>query len=166
MFVSFVTAIAISLAPIATAPEAPAKAPTNNQIAHGYHHPDMQGYQKSAYKGKYYKVAPNEHMRKCIIMRESRARYGAKPWSSGGQGAYQFTGPWRDSLVFMMAKEIRNTYGKKAGNRIIKYLRTKPIYNWSRLFQDWSYYRVMNNSGPNSGWHHWQPVVPNTYCGP
>lgn len=123
---------------------------------------DLHGYEKSLYRGKYYR-SDQESFRRCVMDRESNHTYTAANSSSSARGAYQFLdNAWRDGLVYMMIKETKKT-DDGLGSQI-RDLRHKPIHKWDRYFQDRAFFTAMNIRGPWSGKHHWNATVPGTSC--
>lgn len=162
MIASFLLAAAITLSPFTSvSPDAEASVvpprkplPTLLRV----HTPDDErGYEKSAYKGRWYKPQW-ESVRKCIGTRESHFQYML---SNGG--AYQFMASdrWPVSLSWMMKKETRKMYGKQAANRMQRVLSNHEVNQWSRYWQDFSFWVVFRNG---AGKHHWNPTVPGTGC--
>jgi len=121
---------------------------------------DERGFEKSAYKGKYFHRA-DETLRRCIITRESHATY-----MLNGGGAYQFMSydRWPISLSWMLKKEIRKHYGKRLANKMQKILSHHEVNEWSRYWQDAAFYTVLNYKGRHSGIKHWTATVPGTDC--
>ena len=105
---------------------------------------DLQGYEKSLYRGKYYNKS-QEGFRKCVMRRESNFRYKAANKSSSARGAYQFLdSKWRDGLVHMMKKE-----SKKTGDLLsveANGLFDKKIHKWDRYWQDRAFFTALNRS--------------------
>lgn len=123
---------------------------------------DLRGYEKSLYRGKYYR-SDQETFRRCVMDRESNHTYTAANGSSSARGAYQFLdNAWRDGLVYMMIKETKKT-DDGLGSQI-RALRHKSIHKWDRYFQDRAFFTAMNIRGPWSGKHHWNATVPGTSC--
>lgn len=111
---------------------------------------DMQGYEKSLYRGIWYDPKA-EKARVCIMKRESNFRYKAANKTSSARGAYQFLDrSWRQGLVWMFIAESKKTHDgllKEA-----KKLRKKPIHTWSRYWQDRAFYTAWRFG---KGRHHW-----------
>lgn len=123
---------------------------------------DRHGYEKSLYRGKYYR-ADQEGFRRCVMDRESNFSYRAANGSSSARGAYQFLdNSWRDGLVHMMRSESRKTNDGLRDDA--KSLFNKPIHTWSRYWQDRAWFTAMNYNGAWSGKHHWNPTVAGTGC--
>lgn len=143
----------VAFTPVADAPA---------RVSFGYNHHTMQGVEASAYRGDWF-VAGHEAIRRCIVWRESRGRYGAKPWSSSASGAYQFIREpvWRKSLGWMLYPELKADLGPRAAKQIRAKLWATPIYNWGRYWQDAAFWTVWRKG---AGRHHWAPTVPGTGC--
>ena len=120
--------------------------------AHSSEALDRKGFETSLYKGEWY--APQWwQVRKCIMHRESRYHYGARNKTSSAQGAYQFLdNKWRDSLVYMMIDESKNT-GDGLENTA-RSLRSKPIAKWSRYWQDRAFYTAWQHGEGKAHWYH------------
>ena len=86
--------------------------------------------------------------------RESRFNYKAANSTSSARGAYQFLdSQWRESLVHMLRKEVREDYPERLER--LEQVNDTPIHRWPRWFQDAAFYRVAN--GTDNGLKHWAP---------
>jgi hypothetical protein len=85
----------------------------------------------SAYRGKFYDPR-YERVRKCIVYRESRGKYGVVNRSSGAAGAYQLMPP------------LRRYAAQKMGS---SWLGGIPANQWSRYNQDRAFYAIVHYQG-------------------
>jgi hypothetical protein len=150
---------------VSVKPAQPRRVPT---LVMNYNHDDMHGYRPSVYQGRYYK-ASQESFRKCVMMRESSYRYGARNRSgSSAAGAYQFLdNAWRKnsgSLPWMMHAENKKVYGSAEAKKILRVLKSTPIERWGRAWQDQAFFTALNFNGAWSGKKHWNATVPGTGC--
>jgi hypothetical protein len=105
------------------------------------------GYAESLYTGKWYSKTI-EPVRKCIMYRESRFNYKAANKTSSARGAYQFLDrSWRVSLTWMLMPEH-----KKHKSELIS-LRSKPIHEWSRYWQDAAFFTVWRFGEGRKHWN-------------
>lgn len=129
-------------------------APVSSEYAsaHSVESNDMKGFETSLYQGKWFKPSLRD-VRKCIMHRESRFKYAAKNNRSSARGAYQFLdSKWRDSLVWMMLEESKETKDGLASD--IRDLRDQPIHKWSRYFQDRAFYTVWRFGEGSNHWYY------------
>lgn len=127
-------------------------------VGGGYHSDSMVGYEPSAYTGKYYHRSggkKSEAYRKCVLVRESEAHYGAKPKFASAAGGYQWLKPWYHALPHMIYPELRQMYGKKEAKRIRTTLLRVGIPHYSRFYQDMAFYTVLSWDHKFSGAKHW-----------
>ena len=123
--------------------------------AHSKAAKDMEGYEKSLYRGKYYD-ASQESWRQCVMWRESNYRYNliGAGYNWPYHGAYQFHNViWKRGLIIMMAKESKET--KDGLNGTARQLKHKNINEWNRYWQDRALFTALNYNGSYSGAHHW-----------
>ena len=115
---------------------------------------DLNGIEPSLYRGYWY-TPQLEHIRPCIMKRESHGNYRAQNPNSSAAGAYQFLDTqWREGLVWMMLKETKNTNdGLRAE---IQLLRMKPINKWNRYWQDRAFYTAARKG---EGLAHWNSPI-------
>jgi hypothetical protein len=85
----------------------------------------------SAYHGKFYNPR-YENIRKCIVYRESRGKYGVVNRWSGAGGAYQLMPP------------LRRYAAQKMGS---SWLGSIPANQWSRYNQDRAFYAIVHYQG-------------------
>jgi hypothetical protein len=105
------------------------------------------GYRPSEYRGKWYSQR-FEPVRKCIMHRESRHRYGLANRTSSARGAYQFLdSQWRTSLTWMLLREHRDRRAEVIA------LRSKPIHHWSRYWQDAAFFTAWRNGEGRKHWY-------------
>ena len=165
MITSLLLTAAITLSPFSQQPptsQATVVAPQKkmptllrvNAVKEGINH---RGYQKSAYKGRYFDPRW-ESVRKCIGTRESHFQYML---SDGGTYQFMASKRWPVSLAWMMKKETRKVYGKRAANKMWQVLSQHEVNQWSRYWQDFSFWRVFDHG---RGKHHWDPTVAGTGC--
>ena len=133
------------------------EAPVSDEYrrAHSKAAKDLHGYEKSLYRGKYY-IASQESWRKCVMWRESNYNYDliGAGYNWPYHGAYQFHNVnWKRGLIFMMAKESKQT--KDGLNGEARKLKHKNINQWNRYWQDRALFTALNYNGPYSGAHHW-----------
>ena len=116
--------------------------------------PSQTGIQPSAYRGKLY-VRAQESYRKCVAYHESRGNY----WATGNNGVhlgtYQFTHQLAHGVVWMMAKELKKTFGVAAGKRTRDELFATVPTKWNRYYWDMAFYTVLNWEYTGSGLSHW-----------
>lgn len=113
---------------------------------------DMTGIKPSLYQGPAYS-AKHEKIRRCIIRRESHGNYRAANKTSSARGAYQFLDrAWRDSLVWMMLAESKQT--RDGLTEEIRALRTMPISKWNRYFQDRAFWTAWRHGAGAAHWHY------------
>ncbi len=114
---------------------------------------DAAEMSKSEYRGKWFDPSLAD-CREAIMRRESRFNYRAKNPSSSASGAFQFLdSQWRESLVHMLRKEVRQDYPEKLER--LEQLNDTPIHRWPIWFQDASFYTVVVG---HKGIKHWSPV--------
>lgn len=119
-------------------------------------HSSMIGVKASTYRGRYFTQA-GERFRLCVIARESHGHYAAANPSSSARGAYQFLdNSWRESLAYMIRRELRETGTSARDARAVwSVLAANPISRWSRSMQDMAFFLVLNAEGDRSGARHW-----------
>lgn len=113
---------------------------------------DRMGIAPSIYRGLWY-TPKLEQARRCILKRESHGNYRARNREviSTASGAYQFLDrQWRTSLVWMFLEESKRTHDTLTDEA--KALRSKPISQWSRYWQDRAFYTAARKG---AGLHHW-----------
>lgn len=111
---------------------------------------DMKGYEPSMYRGTWYDPGA-ESARRCIMRRESHFSYRSANKSSSARGAYQFLdNNWRVSLTWMFIEESKRTHDGLI--RQAKALRSMPINQWNRYWQDRAFYTAWRFG---KGRHHW-----------
>lgn len=124
--------------------------------------PSQTGIAASSYRGRYYRPH-QEGYRKCVAWREARGQY----WTTGSNGryvgTYQFTRALARGAVWMMAKELRATYGKRLGRQIRVELHETDPTRWDRFYWDMAFYTVLNWNGVASGAKHWN--AQRNHCG-
>lgn len=109
---------------------------------------DLTGKKDSLYTGKYYDKS-REQYRLCIAKRESTFTGSVR--GGGGNryaGFYQFSPELARGAAWMMLPEAKKV---GLGNEVKKLIRT-PMNKWSRYYQDWAFWRVLNHG---EGSHHW-----------
>ena len=109
---------------------------------------DLMGFMPSLYQGKWFKPGV-ENVRRCIVMRESRANNRAT--SGKYHGAYQMSAALARGATWMMQKEVRKEMGQE-GVAIVKALRKTTPNNWNRYWQDRAFWTIWRNG---SGASHW-----------
>lgn len=117
--------------------------------------PNQTGRQPSAYRGEFYDPTM-EPYRQCVAQREGRHQY----WVTGSNGLYESTYQMTDALVagaaWMMAPELRDTFGDEEGKRIRDELLETPGRKWNRFYMDMAFWTVVNWEGRASGAGHWR----------
>ena len=116
---------------------------------------DMRGVEPSLYRGEFFDPAA-EDIRRCIVKRESEGQYDVR--GGGGNryyGAYQMSDALADGATHMMLKEHKKVLGEKAAKSLMKELRTTPLNQWPRYWQDAAFSTVFNWERPGSGASHW-----------
>ena len=112
---------------------------------------DMMGFEESLYKGRWY-GSKWKNTRECIMHGESRFNYRSANKTSSARGAYQFLDNfWRDSLVWMMLEESKETNDGLSKN--LKRLRDKPIHEWNRYYQDRAFFTAWRNGAGKKHWY-------------
>lgn len=111
---------------------------------------DLKGFKPSLYRGKWY-MPDKEERRRCIAKREAHHNYQAV--SAGGlyRGAYQFSNALARGASWMMQAEVKKEMGD-AGVDLVQELRTKPMNQWNRYWQDRAFWTIWANG---RGSHHW-----------
>ena len=149
---------------------------TSAQAAHGGPHPKLlpvvsqiaspkvasvmtdtsiEGFKKSAYRGKFYSGGKHENLRQCIMKKESTWRYYSTNRSGGYFGAYQFTPALSSGVTWMLTPEHKTILGKAEAKDQLEMLRDTPMHKWPRYWQDAAFYTVLNWEGSLSGVKHW-----------
>lgn len=116
---------------------------------------DMRGVEPSLYQGKFFDPAA-ESVRQCIVKRESEGQYDVR--GGGGNnyfGAYQMSDALADGATHMMLKEHKDVLGVDEAKELMAELRTTPVNEWPRYWQDAAFSTVYNWEGPGSGAAHW-----------
>jgi len=112
---------------------------------------DKMGYMPSLYRGQWYH-SKWERVRECIMHRESRHNYRSANKSSSARGAYQFLdNSWRIPLTHMMIAESKET--KDGLRESIKALRSSPIHEWSRYYQDRAFFTAWRHGAGKKHWY-------------
>lgn len=128
--------------------------PMNSEYvaAHSVEAKDRKGFETSLYQGSWYSPKWRD-VRKCVMKRESHYRYGVKNKKSSAMGAYQFLdNKWRDSLVWMMVAESKKTRDGLVSEA--EKLRSVPIVQWNRYWQDRAFYTAWQHGKGKSHWYH------------
>jgi hypothetical protein len=116
--------------------------------------PNQTGFQRSAYKGKYFRESM-EPYRKCVAYHEARYQY----WTTGGNGryhsTYQMTGALVEGAAWMITPELKKIYGRDTALKIRDTLLNTPGKKWARYYMDMAFWTVLNWEGHGSGLHHW-----------
>ncbi len=112
---------------------------------------DLKGFKPSLYRGKWFMPAKEER-RRCIAKREAHHNYRAV--SAGGlyRGTYQFSNALARGASWMMQAEVKKEMGD-AGVDLVQELRTKPMNQWNRYWQDRAFWTIWANG---RGSHHWR----------
>ena len=142
MITAAAVAVALLLAPAAAPP-----APLAGHVA------SQRGAAPSAYTGEYYNPI-DEGYRRCVAQREGGHIY----WLATGNGyfgTYQMTLALSNGAGWMVQPELVRTYGRKAGTRIARTLRSRPISDWNRHYADMAFWTVLNWEHRASGARHW-----------
>lgn len=116
---------------------------------------DMRGVEPSLYQGMFFDPAA-ESVRQCIVKRESEGQYDVR--GGGGNnyyGAYQMSDALADGATHMMLKEHKSVLGVEEAKRLLKELRSTPVNEWPRYWQDAAFSTIYNWEGPGSGRNHW-----------
>jgi hypothetical protein len=114
---------------------------------------DAEEMKKSLYRGKHFDPTLSD-CRGAIGYRESRFNYRAANPTSSARGFYQFLdSKWRESLVHMLRKEVRENYPEKLER--LEQLNDVSIHRWPVWFQDAAFYTVVVG---HDGIKHWAPV--------
>lgn len=112
---------------------------------------DLKGFKPSLYRGKWY-MPVKEERRRCIAKREAHHNYEAV--SAGGiyRGTYQFSKELAEGASWMMQPEVRKEMGD-AGLNLVQELRSKPMNQWNRYWQDRAFWTIW---AKGRGSHHWR----------
>jgi hypothetical protein len=110
---------------------------------------DLFGFMPSLYQGKWY-MPGVEDVRRCIMLRESKANYRAT--SGTYHGAYQMSAALARGATWMMQKEVRKEMGEE-GVAILRALRETTPNTWNRYWQDRAFWTIWRN-GAGAG--HWR----------
>lgn len=116
---------------------------------------DMRGVEPSLYRGEYF-TPTTEDRRLCIVKRESEGRYDVR--GGGGNryfGAYQMNDQLADGATWMMLDEHKGILGRDRARVLMEELRSTPVTEWPRYWQDAAFYTIYNWEGPGSGAAHW-----------
>ena len=116
---------------------------------------DMRGIEPSLYRGQFFTPDTEEH-RKCIVKRESEGRYDVR--GGGGNryfGAYQMNDDLADGATWMMLDEHKDILGTAQARELMEELRSTPVTDWPRYWQDAAFYTIFNWEGRGSGASHW-----------
>jgi len=116
---------------------------------------DKTGVQPSLYRGKFYRPSL-EHIRRCIVSRESSGHYFSISHSGTYRGAYQMSPALARGATWMMFPEFQKILGEKAAEVAMLRLRTTPMHQWTRFWQDAAFSTVYNWEHANSGASHWR----------
>ncbi|CAB4907323.1 MAG: hypothetical protein F2923_06880 [Actinobacteria bacterium] len=116
---------------------------------------DRSGVEPSLYRGKFYRPSL-EHIRRCIVSRESSGHYFSVSHSGKYRGAYQMSPGLARGATWMMFPEFQKILGEKAAEVAMLRLRTTPIHQWTRFWQDAAFSTVYNWEHANSGASHWR----------
>jgi hypothetical protein len=116
---------------------------------------DRTGVQPSLYRGKYYR-SNLEHVRRCIVRRESSGHYFSVSHSGKYRGAYQMSPSLARGATWMMFPEFKKILGEKAAEVAMLRLRTMPMHKWTRFWQDAAFSTVYHWEHTNSGASHWR----------
>lgn len=116
--------------------------------------PSQTGVEASAYEGEFYRPE-QEPYRMCVAQREGRGNY----WGTGSNGrylgTYQMTAELASGAVWMMAAELRDAYGDKAGRDLRRELHDTHPTKWDRFYWDMAFYTILNWEAEGSGAGHW-----------
>jgi hypothetical protein len=118
---------------------------------------DLTGRKPSLYRGTFYNPG-YEQFRLCIAKRESEHTGSVR--GGGGDrytGFYQFSPELARGAAWMMMDEAR-TVGLADD---VTRLRDTPMNKWPRYFQDWAFWRILDNG---NGSQHW--AGGRWYCNP
>lgn len=115
---------------------------------------DLKGVQGSLYTGKYFSPGL-EAKRKCIVDRESSGVYTVVNPTGSYRGAYQMSRALSDGVTWMMLDEHKDLLGADAAKQVLETLRSKPINEWNRYWQDAAFSTIANWEGTGSGLKHW-----------
>lgn len=116
---------------------------------------DRRGVEPSLYKGRFFRSSL-EDLRKCIVRRESSGVYTVR--GGGGDryyGAYQMNDRLADGATWMMLPEAKKLIGEKAASTLMAKLRSKPVTQWPRYWQDAAFFTIYNWEHTGSGRNHW-----------
>lgn len=116
---------------------------------------DRSGVEPSLYRGKFYRPSL-EHIRRCIVHRESSGHYFSISHSGTYRGAYQMSPALARGVTWMMFPEFQKILGEKAAEVAMLRLRNHPMHKWTRFWQDAAFSTVYNWEHPNSGASHWR----------
>jgi hypothetical protein len=115
---------------------------------------DMRGVERSLYRGKYYRAAV-ESKRLCIVNRESEGHYDVVNSSGAYRGAYQVSAQLARGATWMMLKEHKALMGEATAKRVLAHLRSIPMNQWPRYWQDAAFSTIANWEHTGSGVAHW-----------
>lgn len=115
---------------------------------------DLKGYEPSLYRGKYFRASV-EKRRKCIVIRESEARYNAINPTRKYRGAYQVSPELARGATWMMLKEHKALLGEDRAKRILEKLRKSRMNTWPRYWQDAAFSTIHNWERTGAGAAHW-----------
>jgi len=115
---------------------------------------DVQGYEPSLYRGKYYRASV-EPRRKCIVIRESAGRYKAINPTRKYRGAYQVSPELARGATWMMLPEHKVLLGEERAKAMLEKLRNSPMNTWPRYWQDAAFSTIHNWERTSAGASHW-----------
>jgi hypothetical protein len=115
---------------------------------------DLSGSMPSAYRGEFF-YKDQESLRKCILGRESSARYTAVSATGKYRGAYQLSPEMWQGVTWMLIAEHAEHWGRSDTREMLKRLRSLPVNKWNRYWQDAAFYTVLNWEYKGSGASHW-----------
>lgn len=115
---------------------------------------DLHGVEGSLYRGRYFRPV-SEEKRLCIVKRESEGFYDVVNPGGNYFGAYQVSRDLAEGATYMMAKEHRALMGDATAKQVLAELRSTPMHEWPRYWQDAAFHTIMNWEGPLSGASHW-----------
>lgn len=115
---------------------------------------DMRGVEPSLYRGRYFRESV-EKRRQCIAKRESEGHYDVVS-HDGYFGAYQMSPALARGATWMMLDEHAELLGEQEAERILATLRSTPLNEWPRYWQDAAFSTIHNWEGTGSGASHWR----------
>jgi hypothetical protein len=104
----------------------------------------------STYRGLWFNEK-DEHIRRCIIRRESNGLYDAVSRTGKYRGAYQMSPELGVGVTWMMQPEVREELGTE-GLELMRKLRVTPVNKWDPYWQDRAFWTVWRYG---KGKHHW-----------